>query len=213
MPPHSLTSPRVGNFGWRSCENVRRKSQMFEREVAQKAMKFPRKQACLTDGPTKTEFWKVYVICNTRVYLTVHTFVCGLLFPLHVTLATWFSSTWLSLFVQLIRMWFPFDLIKTSFKITWLFLFAQVVKAAVCSHLSWIVLWGSVLGAIVGCLAELASVYVKGTWLVEQRNVSHLESGSVPLRGIIMEGALLETPLFSLANRPGDLCIETKCLF
>ena len=27
-----------------------------------------------------------------------------------------------------------------------------------------------------------------------------------------MEGVLLETPLFSLANRPGDLCIETKCL-
>lgn len=132
-----------------------------------KAMKFPRKQACLTDGPTKTEFWKVYVICNTRVYLTVHTFVCGLLFPLHVTLATWFSSTWLSLFVQLIRTWFPFDLIKTSFKITWLSLFAQVVEAAVYSHLSWIVLWGNVLGAIVGCLAELASVYVKGTWLVE----------------------------------------------
>lgn len=27
-----------------------------------------------------------------------------------------------------------------------------------------------------------------------------------------MEGVLRETPLFSLANRPGDLCIETKCL-
>lgn len=38
-----------------------------------------------------------------------------------------------------------------------------VVKAAVYSQLSWIVFWGSVLGAIVGCLAELASVYVKGT--------------------------------------------------
>ena len=37
MRPHSLTSPQVGNFGRWSCENVRRKSQMFEREVAQKS--------------------------------------------------------------------------------------------------------------------------------------------------------------------------------
>lgn len=39
----------------------------------------------------------------------------------------------------------------------------HLVKDAVYRHLSWIVLWGSVLGAIVGCLAELASVFVKGT--------------------------------------------------
>ena len=28
-----------------------------------------------------------------------------------------------------------------------------------------------------------------------------------------MERALLETPLFSLANRPGDLCTETSAFF
>ena len=38
----------------------------------------------------------------------------------------------------------------------------QLVKDAVYRHLSWIAFWGSVLGAIVGCLAELASVYIKG---------------------------------------------------
>lgn len=39
----------------------------------------------------------------------------------------------------------------------------HIVKDAVYRHLSWIVFWGSVLGAIVGCLAELASVLIKGT--------------------------------------------------
>ena len=167
MPPHSLTSPQVAILGDEVAKTCDEGPKFLSEKSPKKATKFPRKQACLTDGPTKTEFLKVYVICNTRVYLTIHSFVCGLLFPLHVTLATWFSSTWLSLFVQLIRTWFPFDLIKTSFNITWLSLFVQVVKAAVYSHLSWIVFWGSVLGAFVGCLAELASVYVKGTWLVE----------------------------------------------
>lgn len=38
-----------------------------------------------------------------------------------------------------------------------------LVKDAVYRHLSWIVFWGSVLGAVVGCAAELASVYIKGT--------------------------------------------------
>lgn len=38
----------------------------------------------------------------------------------------------------------------------------HLVKDAVYRHLNWIVFWGSVLGAIVGCLAELASVYAKG---------------------------------------------------
>ncbi|KAJ7360616.1 hypothetical protein OS493_015724 [Desmophyllum pertusum] len=37
-----------------------------------------------------------------------------------------------------------------------------LVKDAVYRHLSWIVFWGSVLGAIVGCAAELASIYIKG---------------------------------------------------
>lgn len=39
----------------------------------------------------------------------------------------------------------------------------QLVEDAVYRHLSWIVFWGSVLGAFVGCAAELASVYINGT--------------------------------------------------
>lgn len=38
-----------------------------------------------------------------------------------------------------------------------------LVEDAVYRHLSWIVFWGSVLGAVVGCAAELASVYINGT--------------------------------------------------
>lgn len=37
-----------------------------------------------------------------------------------------------------------------------------LVKDVIYLHLSWIVFWGSVLGAIVGCAAELASIYIKG---------------------------------------------------
>lgn len=165
MPPHSVTSPQVGNFGRWSRENVRRKSQMFEREGAQKSDEISAKTS-ISDGWSHQN---AYGILESLGHLQ-HSCLLDypyMLFPLHVILATWFSSTWLSLFVQLIRTWFLFDLMKTSFKITWLSLFVQVVKAAVYSHLSWIVFWGSVLGAIVGCLAELASVYVKGTWLVE----------------------------------------------
>ena len=43
-----------------------------------------------------------------------------------------------------------------------IFFFVQLVKAAVYRHLSWIVFWGSLLGAIIGVLAELASVFVRG---------------------------------------------------
>ncbi|XP_068691494.1 uncharacterized protein [Montipora foliosa] len=38
----------------------------------------------------------------------------------------------------------------------------HLVKDAVYRHLSWIVFWGSLLGAIIGCLAELASVFIRG---------------------------------------------------
>ncbi|XP_020609761.1 uncharacterized protein LOC110048314 isoform X1 [Orbicella faveolata] len=37
-----------------------------------------------------------------------------------------------------------------------------LVKDVIYLHLSWIIFWGSVLGAIVGCAAELASFYIKG---------------------------------------------------
>ncbi|KAL9975138.1 hypothetical protein ACROYT_G012259 [Oculina patagonica] len=37
-----------------------------------------------------------------------------------------------------------------------------LVRDAIYRHLSWIVFWGSVLGAIVGCAAEVASIYIKG---------------------------------------------------
>lgn len=38
----------------------------------------------------------------------------------------------------------------------------QLVIDAVYRHLSWIVFWGCVLGAVIGCLAEVASVFVRG---------------------------------------------------
>lgn len=40
----------------------------------------------------------------------------------------------------------------------------QLVIDAVYRHLSWIVFWGCVLGAVIGCLAEVASVFVRGPY-------------------------------------------------
>lgn len=212
MPPHSLTSPQVGNFGRWSCENVRRKSQMFEWEVAQKSDEICAKTSMSDGWPHQNGILESLrhlqhscllgypYICMWFVISTARD-SCHVVF-FHVTLLILSSSS------------------GRGSLLIWLRLFQNHVTFLICSGGESRSIQPFELDCFLGKRVRSYCRLPRRTRLcVCQKHVTCgiKKRYSSWIRFCAskryMERALLETPLFSLANRPGDLCTETKCLF
>ena len=212
MPPYSLTSPPVGNFGRWSRENVRRKFPIIERKVAQKSDEISAKtrmsdgwshqngileslrrlqHSCLLDYP---------YICMWFVIPTARD-SCHVVF-FHVTFLICPAHQ------DVIPFWFDLDV------------FQNHVTFLICSGGESRSIQPIELDRFLGKRVRSYCRLPRRTRLcVCQRHVTCRikKRYSSWIRFCAskryIERALLETPLFSLANRPGDLCTETSAFF